>query len=102
VIHEVGGQQAVPLEMETYTILAPAAEDLTDAKLSVPPPVLAKPLSAAAGPRSPTTTASFYFVVASHNSSAKLQRTLEHLLVHVPPSHVVVADNGSRAYAHAC
>ena len=38
---------------------------------------------------------SFFFVVASHNSSDKLQRTLEHLLVHVEPSHVVVADNGS-------
>ena len=40
----------------------------------------------------------YFFVVASHNSSAKLRRTLDHILVHVPPCQIVVADNGSSAY----
>lgn len=43
----------------------------------------------------------YFFVVAAHNSSAKLERTLLHLLAHVPPMQIVVADNGSTQYVHA-
>jgi len=37
----------------------------------------------------------FFFVVAAHNSSSKLRRTIEHLLVHTEPQQIVIADNGS-------
>ena len=37
----------------------------------------------------------FFFVIACHNSSAKIRATIEHLLVHVEPRQIVVADNGS-------
>jgi len=40
----------------------------------------------------------YFFVVAAHNSSTKLERTLLHLLAHVPPMQVVVADNGSTQF----
>ena len=61
---------------------------------------------AVSDPEDPTPSASkadkdspvYFFVVASHNSSAKLRRTLDHILVHVPPCQIVVADNGSSAY----
>ena len=40
----------------------------------------------------------FFFIVACHNSAAKIRATVEHLLKHVPPRQIVIADNGSTPY----